>query len=384
MGVLFLFSILHPIFIIRYSNNWLSMGLFLYLENSLVILAWLFTHDLLFFLVKTGKVPATLYQQFSPFSLVAQQLLLLLLILLIIKLEFRYKIFDSISQIQKNYKVSVIILTILLIILSILRHLSVVTSTLITFLYLTFILLTLSTVFFLTAYLYSRYYLQQIKKTLLFQRYNNEMEQIALADEFRHDYRNILVSLMSYVEKGKTKEALAYIASITNYSKDLLEDDQYEQLSYLLIPSVQGLLIHFVDRCKTKNIKLTIVIPQTIQEIDISIRLIDFIRCLSASFDYVLTKKDLKLEDEIILTVEKENAHLYVRLTNIGEQHMSLTETADYALNNKRALKNAGLNSISKILAQYRGTSFSFYVDEEYFSIEFILEVSTSDLVDMG
>ncbi|WP_375269662.1 hypothetical protein [Enterococcus sp. DIV0212c] len=360
------------------------MGLFLYLESSLVILAWLFTHDLLFFLTKTGKIPATFYQQFAPFSLAAQQLLLLVLILSMLKLESKYKIFDSISQIQKNYKTPVIILTVLLIILNILRHLSVVTYTLITFLYLTFILLTLSTVFFLIAYLYSRYYLQQIKKTLLFQRYNNEMEQIALADEFRHDYRNILVSLMRYVEQGKTDEALTYITSITNYSKDLLEEDQYEQLSRLLIPSVQGLLIHFVETCRIKNIKLTLIIPQAIQEIDVSIRLIDFIRCLSAVFDYAVTKQRFETQKEFVLIIKKENDHLYFELTNIDAHQGSISESADFTLNNKKELRIAGLNSISKILAQYRGTLFSFYENEEEFSVEFMLEVSTSNLFEFS
>lgn len=369
--LLVVFTILQPIFIVRSLKKWLPMVLFLYVENSLTIISWLFTNDLIGFLLKNGQISNTFYQQILPVSVVLQQLLLFILILIAIKIDQKYSIFDSINQVQKSYKLPAILLTILLIFLDSFKRLSVFFHSSIDFFYLTFLLLTLSIIFCTTAYLYSQYYQQQMMKKILYQQYNKEMEKITLSDEFRHDYHNILLSLMGYIENNELQKALGFISSVENYSKNLLEEDEYDQVNHLTIPPVQGLLIHFIEMCESQNIQLTISIPQIIHESDISIQLIDFIRCISTLFDYALKTNVDGQTSTLTLSIKKENQVFYFHLTNLENSSELLETTFNQSTHPKKKLIESNLIAAQKILQHYKETEFSITSNKEKFTLTF-------------
>ncbi|OJG74117.1 hypothetical protein RV12_GL002755 [Enterococcus quebecensis] len=368
--LLALYSLLQPIFILRNLKSWLAMVLFLYLENSLVLFSWLFTNDLLTFLLRLGKISDSLYQQLLPISLIGQQLLLLLLILIAEKMDQKFNIFHAILQLQKSYKMPAILLTILFFALEIFKRVAVYLGSYIDFYYISFLLATLSIILCSIAYFYSHYYQQQVKKNVLYQQYNKEMEKITMADEFRHDYQNIMLSLMGYIEKGDLDKALTFISSVEDYSQNLLEFDEYDQVNHLTIPAVQGLLIHFIEACEEKNIQLKISIPQMIQESDISIQLIDFIRCLSVVLDYSVDVHDNHDEEAFFLSLKKEDSQLYFELRNTEEQQLATIQNTNYSIHDKKQLKKYGLYTIESILKQYKKTSFSFYTYQQKFLIE--------------
>ncbi|WP_348920531.1 hypothetical protein [Enterococcus rotai] len=367
------YFILQPFFVLRHLNSWILMTLFLFLNNSFLILSWLFSYDFLKLLFENGYISLQHFQQYTNLTILLQQLLLFLFIQGFNYFDKRFSIFDSISRIQKKYKIQSIIGIILLIILGIARRIIVNGHFTESFFYITVVLLILNVTVHLTAYIYSQYYQQTLEKNILSRQFNQEMEKITLSDEFRHDYRNILLSLNSYIQNGETKEALDFIHSIVNYSQPLLEDSPYEQLSNIEIPAIQGLLIKFLDLAKTKGIKLNLSIPTSVYESDISIQLADFIQCLSVSLSYALDG-----HEDILLSIKKDQKQIYIALNN-NATDSSNTDNLFKDLNDEQKNeKKTELHRAKKILSKYKKTSFKFYTTPQHFLLQFDFPVNDS------
>ncbi|WP_430602023.1 two-component system, LytTR family, sensor histidine kinase AgrC [Enterococcus sp. DIV0724b] len=371
--LLFVFYVSLAVFIVRFTGNWILMSLTLFLINSLVLISWLFTYDLMNFLFQIHYINADQHQILVPFSFFGQQIGLFLLIFAIKKVDKTYLITDSILHIQKNYKIQSIVALFFLTIFSLLKQSAVQHFFVESFLYLTFLMLTLNLIVYTTAYSYSKYYQQQLKKQVLFEQYNQELEKITISDEFRHDYRNILLSLADYIEQDQSQEALTYIASITDYSKNLLEEDSYVELGNIPIPSVQGLLLYLIEDCTAKQIALHLNIPDIIKESEISIRLIDFLHCLSVISEYAVKETQKGKENNLYVLIEKEVNQLYIKLTNTTSAQVNLEKTIEESILSKKFYKEHGLTAIVKTIRQYEGANFSLQFDKEYFSATFTL-----------
>ena len=351
------------------------MTLFLFLSNSFLILSWLFSYDFLKLLFEIHFISLQHFQQYKTLSILSQQLLLFLFIQCFNYFDKRFLIFDSISRIHKKYMIQSIIGIIFLIVLGIVRRTFVNGYFTESFFYITVVLLILSITVHLTAYVYSQYYQQTLEKNILSRQFNQEMEKITLSDEFRHDYRNILLSLNSYIQNGEAEEALDFISSIVNYSQPLLEDSPYEQLTYIEIPAIQGLLIKFLDLAQRKEITFKLSIPTPIHETDSSIQLADFIQCLSVSLTYALNN-----HEDIFLLIKKEQKQIVITLNN-DKQKIDSTNNSFENLNDKQKYgKKSELYLVKKTLSKYKNTSFQFYANTQYFLLRFDFPVNDSSL----
>ncbi|MGX7149424.1 GHKL domain-containing protein [Enterococcus ureasiticus] len=371
--LLFAFFASSALFIVQHTSSWILMALTPFLINSLVIISWLFTYDLLNVLFQLNYIDATQRQFFVPFSLLAQQVCLLSLILVVKKVDKKYMISDSILHIRKSYKLQSMIALFFLIIFSLLKQIAITFFYVQSFFYLTFLLLTLNLIVYTTAYLYSTYYQEQLKKEVLFEQYNQELEKITVSDEFRHDYRNILLSLVNYLEQGENQQALNYIASITDYSKDFLEEDSYDDLSNIDSPSVQGFLISLIELCKKEQVKLHLAIPDKIQENNISFLLIDFLHCLSTLSDFAVKETTNSKEKNLYMIIKKEINGLYIQLTNMPHPENNLEKMTEPLKNQKKYYKEIGLKTVIKTIQQYENADFSLQSNEKHFLVQFTL-----------
>lgn len=368
------YFVLQPIFVLRHLNSWILMTLFLFLNNSFLILSWLFSYDFLKLLFETGSIRFQQFQQYTNVSILLQQVLLFVFIQCFNYFDKRFSIFDSISRIHKKYKIQSIIGVIFLILLGIVRRIIVNGHFTESFFYITVVLLILSVTVHLTAYIYSQYYQQMLEKNILSRQFNQEIEKITLSDEFRHDYRNILLSLNSYIQNGEAEEALDFISSIVNYSQPLLEDSPYEQLSHIEIPAIQGLLIQFLDLAKRKGITLKLSISTPIHETDISIQPADFIQCLSTSLSYALN-----VHENILLIIKKEQNQIHITLNN-NTTDSSAKNLFKHLNDEKQNVKKSELRRVKKILRKYKNTSFKLYSHDQYFQLRFDFPVNDSGL----
>lgn len=370
--LLFIFYTLSAVFIVKHTSSWLLMSLTLFMINSLTIISWFFTYDLLNLLFQLTYIDLAQYQSFVLFSLIAQQILLFLLILSVKKLDKKYRISNAILHIPKSYKLQSMIALFFLVLFALIKQVAITDYFVESFFYLTFLLLTLSLIIYSTAYLYSKYYQQQVEKDALFKQYDQEMEKITTSDEFRHDYRNILLSLADYIEQDKAEEALNYIASITSYSQNILADDPYAALSNLRISSAQGLLVYLIESCKKEKITLHLKMPDVIHESDLSIHLIDFLHCLSLLLKYAVNESAQKETKVLYIVIQKKYTQLFIKIKNTA-QVLSLP-----VKKSKKEFKELGLDPVKKIVHQYEHTDFLVQSNNKEFSLFLIIPLSTS------
>lgn len=149
----------------------------------------------------------------------------------------------------------------------------------------------------------------------------------------------------------------------------LLDDSPYEQLAYIEIPAIQGLLIKFLDLANRNGNTLKLSIPTQIHETDISIQLADFIQCLSSSLSYALNT-----HEDILLIIKKDQKQINISLSNNTTTDDLLKKLNKEQKNEKKKYRIA---PNKKILSKYKKTSFKSNTTPQQFLIQFTFPVSS-------
>lgn len=371
------FLILEFFFIVHFLKNWTLAVFYSLIQNTLLILSWFFTWEPVYILWVNTVITSNLLNFIKPIAIVLQQLLLFILILITKKILVTYRVFQSISQLQKKYIVQSISCFILLLFLNTLRQL-ILQGNLIIFrieqyIYLTFILLALTGIFCYIVYMISHFYQQQHQVSLLSKELIQESDKIVLANEFKHDYRNILLSLSTYLDQKQFDEARDYLSSIIEYSNSFIDTDYYAYISLIDIPPVQGILLNFAEHCLKHKIQCQFFIHQPISYADITINLLDFIRCLSILLDNAI-EASLATPDPLIkVTIEKYDSSLFVEIKNATNKTISIENILKNNFTTKKGHQGKGLPILIKLLKQYRETTYSFTQKNNFFIVRFSL-----------
>lgn len=357
-------------------KKWTLVALFYLLRDTLMIISWLFTWDILFLLRSTGNINTELFYTLKPFVLIGQQILLFLLIFLSHRINNKYYIFSSISQLHKKYVFPSMLCLASLIFFNIVKRISFLSLRIETFFYLNIIMLGMFAVFSYTFYIISQYYQQQQHIHILSKKSLDESHKVLLANEFKHDYRNILLSLSAYLNQNDLSQAQSYLDSIVQYSTPLTNENFNAQISPVNVLSVQGLLINFFESCHKKDIAVYFSANEHISELDITINLIDFIRCLSILLD---NAAEASLNEEaaaIYIQFEKNNQQLIVDVRNTFNGTIALNKILKNNFTTKKDHQGKGLHIFTKILKQYENAAYSFEKDQEFFIARFSLPES--------
>lgn len=360
------FMIIEFSFIAYFSKSWALGVLYSFIQNTLLIFSWLLTWDILNILAINHFVTLEQLEHYKLVVLLLQQLLLLFFIFIIKKIISKYIIFKAVSQLPKKYVVQSICCFILLLSLTVVRQVTIFD---LKYSYLIFVLLAFSGIFGYIAYITGRVYLQKI--FLLSKQLNRESEKIILANEFRHDYRNILGSLSTYLEQGQVDQARSYLLSITDYSTSFIEEDYYSQISAINITPVQGILINFFENCLKNDISIRFSLNEAISYFDLTIHLLDFVRCLSILLDNAF-EASLGTKNPLIqITIKNSESSLYVEIKNTYEGTISVEKILKNHFTTKDGHQGKGLPIFIKLLKQYRKTSYSFHRDDHFFIASF-------------
>ncbi|WP_430602303.1 two-component system, LytTR family, sensor histidine kinase AgrC [Enterococcus sp. DIV0724b] len=354
------FAIIESIFILRFTKSWTLIALYYLLQNSLMLISWLVTWDFTYFFHETGLMSDTSFAILKPISIVAQQLLLFSLLILMRKISTNYEIFNSISQLKKKYIFQSIFSVVLLLTLNLVRQISIRHINLTVFFQLTFLLLFFTSTFSYIVYIISRFYQQQQQIFLLSKKMAQESQKISLANEFRHDYRNILFSLDVYLEKEQFDQARNYLSTIIDYSKDLTETNHYTQISKINIPPIQGLLLNFFEKCSKENVPVHFFVDQLISDFDITIHLVDFIRCLSILLDNAFEASINTEKPLISLHFENRSTGIYIEVKNKSNGPILIEKALKNNFTTKKGHQGNGLPILIKLLKQYPKTTYSF------------------------
>ncbi|MHC5228246.1 GHKL domain-containing protein [Enterococcus sp. LJL99] len=358
-------------------KSWILAALYFLLQNTIMLLAELFAWESLFILWIKGVITEQQFMIFDDVAWILQQLVVFGLILVTKKIGEKYRVFESVFQLQKKYIIQSILCIALLYSLDIIRTISLFQLQIIKFSYLTMIILAFTGVFCYMLYLISHFYIQRQSIQILSKKSFEEEEKVHLANEFRHDYRNILFSLLTYLEQNQIQEARKYVTSIIEYSTDLIEPDGFAQVAAIKSSPIQGLLINFLEKCREKKVPVKFVAMKEITDFEITINMLDFIRCLSILLDNALEASE-DIEDPLIeINIDIRNNSTFIEVKNVYGTDLSLEKMLKNNYTTKKNHQGKGLHIFTKLLKQYRKASYGFDIEGNFFIAAFSLPERT-------
>ncbi|MFD2305016.1 sensor histidine kinase [Enterococcus termitis] len=356
--------LLIPLFILQFLfparriQNWLIPALFLSFENAIVLLSWLLTLDLWDILLIYHLISAEIYANYLNLFIFLQQFIFCLLLAYTNYLNKRFNITKTLHLLPKKYRFLAILLLFSLFFTFGLQQFSVLEGYSAPFFYSSFIIICFTAFLSWNILLVVKEQNEQQYITILNEKYEQEKERIERSNEFRHDYKQLLLSLTSYLEMDDTKKALTLLHTIIDYSNSLLTPNLYKTIALIHNPPIQGLLTNFLKRCLEIDIPIKITVTDTLTNIDMNI--VDFIRCFSILLDnaYEAVQETNNQLIEIMITGDSQFVKVTVKNTYTEDKNVPFQSILQNNFSTKKNHQGKGLYILAKIINKYKKASY--------------------------
>ena len=373
----FVILLLIPFFLLQFLfsatkvQNWLLPALFLSFENAIVLLSWLLTLDFWDILLINQWISTEAYTSYLKVIIFIQQLVFYLLVLFANYLDKRFGITTTLHLLPKKYRLLSALLLFFLFFTIALQQFSVLEGYSAPFFYSTFMVICFTAFLSWNILLVVKRKNEQQYIAILNQKYEQEKEKIDRSNEFRHDYKQLLISLTSYLETNDTQQALGLLHTIIDYSNSFLTPNLYKTIAVIHNPPIQGLLASFLKRCSEKEIPVNIQVTEKLTNIDMNI--VDFIRSFSILLDNAyeaVQETDTQLI-EITIMGDPHFVKVSVKNTYNQNQEISFHSLLQNNFTTKENHQGKGLHILAKLIDKYKKASYQVSKKDGYFIASF-------------
>ncbi|WP_265460132.1 GHKL domain-containing protein [Enterococcus sp. HY326] len=191
---------------------------------------------------------------------------------------------------------------------------------------------------------------------------------------FRHDYKNILISLSQYLENDDLESAKDYLAKIVVYSNKIIDSKYYSVMNLNNYP-LQALIISFINRLElVKEVsELNLKIEKINQEFTVEV--IDLVRCLSILLDNAYEAIQPNGYTAIWLKIFRSKNVIVFEVKNTIHEKVSLEKIFRKNFTTKINHSGRGLYSLNHIIADYTNLDFKIEISADTFSAKIIMSV---------
>ncbi|MBO0441563.1 sensor histidine kinase [Candidatus Enterococcus ikei] len=369
--------LLIPFFLLQFSfqarkvQNWVVPALFLSFENTIILISWLLTLDFWDILFINHWISAETYSNYLKFFIFLQQFIFYSLLLFANYLNKRFNITATIHLLPKKYRLLSVLLLFFLFSAICLQQLSVLEGYSAPFFYSTFVIVCFTAFLSWNILLLVKRQNEQQYIMILNEKYEQEREKINRSNEFRHDYKQLLIGLTSYLETNDTQQALRLLHTIIDYSNSLLTPNLYKTIAAIQNPPIQGLLTNFLKRCSETDIQLKIQVTEKLTDFDMNI--VDFIRCLSILLDnaYEAVQETELQVIEITITGDAQFVKVMVKNTYDKDKKVSLHSLLQNNFSTKENHQGKGLYILAKLIDNYKRASYQVSKKDNFFIVSF-------------
>ncbi len=185
---------------------------------------------------------------------------------------------------------------------------------------------------------------------------------------FKHDYRNILMTLEIFIENDDMEGLKKYYYQYLQRSKEELKREKvYIDLRNIQILPLRGLVENKVQMASEKNIPITVTIPEPVTQL--SVPLIDLVRCLGILLDNALEESFQVADPKIEVSIHQGANTLEIVVSNKVQSQKNLVVEKFIGENfsTKGAGRGKGLYSLNKLVDSWGKGYIDLYVEEGYF-----------------
>ncbi|MHC5372248.1 GHKL domain-containing protein [Enterococcus sp. LJL120] len=191
---------------------------------------------------------------------------------------------------------------------------------------------------------------------------------------FRHGYKNILISLSHYLEKDELTNAKSYLQEIIQYSNKIIDTDNYSLLTNLNNYPLQALLISFINKLEESPFQIDFNLSVEEADYKIFFELIDLVRCLSILLDNAFESIDPREKNLITLQIYRKEKRTIFELKNTVFEDISVTSTLKKNFSTKKGHSGRGLYSLNQIISDYSNMDFQIEIVDKMFCTKILLE----------
>lgn len=314
-----------------------------------------------------------IYFSYLPFTLMTQPLILLLLIGLMYILERKFNIFTALLRINKKFKtfsLAAIISYLLIFAINLFSYTSSNTILYVYSLLLMYIYLVFANILLVN---YTKTLDQAADLQVKIRNALANQQKTDIANEFRHDFKAILLSLYNSLEHNNIPSAKEQLNAIISYSKPVIEPNIYNQLANLKLISLQGYFFDFFYQCEQNKVNTTFLVKKEI--VTVGINPLDLIRCISILCNNALDSALSSAEKNITITITTNDTSLIFSVENSVDEKVDLKKIISKGYTTKQTHSGFGLAIFTKLLEGYRNSDYFFKMENNLFSVTFYVPI---------
>ncbi|WP_167630424.1 sensor histidine kinase [Listeria valentina] len=375
----FLLVVMNLLILFYFSKNWVVGTLasaFIYAAFQII---WFFTfYGYHATTQNVSPFPFLIVEPFTFFILAVIMVLAHFAVLFTINRYIRkYDIYHILLQVHQGVRFIIYSVALILILLFInfiifyFREEAFFTwlSILIILAYLLLLLLSISTVVFII-----RQRLQQIFLEEQISYVAKLESENSLVQSFRHDYKNILLTIGIFLERNDLYGLKKYYneeLKISSYQE--LEDRvDFLDLRNMQILALKGLIGNKLGIAKQKGIEIELNIPLPV--IRLSVPLIDYVRCVSILLDNAIEESEHTDNSKIIVSLKTNNHEVIIQVANrvSDPKKIRISDLTRKNFSTKGENRGKGLHTVNRLVKSWHNASLDIDLQEDllYFEIE--------------
>lgn len=185
---------------------------------------------------------------------------------------------------------------------------------------------------------------------------------------FRHDYMNVLTSMMGFIEINDTSGLVNYINDEIIPFSDKIKTDNFKLglLFYLKQPEIKGIVSYKVIQAQENGIKVLIDLTEDIEIKGMNI--IDFCRVIGILLDNAI-EAAAETEDRIlrIAFVSKEDSTIIAIINSCPEDMLPVHMVLEKGFSTKGENRGLGLSNLKEIVDAYSNVIMDTTIENNEF-----------------
>lgn len=248
--------------------------------------------------------------------------------------------------------------------------------------------LIIEVIYFLIMFVLSVLLLRNVKKENMLKQketerkqlhdYMNSLERINRdMQRFRHDYKNILLTMQGYINEDNLEGLKKYFNEriIKVEERTLKSNYLFNQLDHLNLVELKGLLATKVLIAEESNIAINIEVPDTIESIEMNI--IDLTRIIGIMIDNAM-EASVEMDGaqvNIALLKRKDDSVLIVIENHVNPMEIDIDHIFEPNYSTKKQHRGMGLSTVRKIIENYQNITMNTRIENDYFIHELDIHV---------
>ncbi|ANZ69866.1 sensor histidine kinase [Pediococcus claussenii] len=206
--------------------------------------------------------------------------------------------------------------------------------------------------------------------------FDEELEkQIVSTRKFRHDFKNIMLSLDGYVHEKDWSGLQKYVDDVNKSSESFINvNEEVSALNYIKNVGIKNLILQKYIYAKQNKIKFSIEIKEELPLLDKYG--IDLIRILGILIDNAIEEAELSEQRKVILAYISFNDHNELIIANSIQnvENISISNLIKDGFTTKGNGHGNGLNTVSVLVDKSELLDFEIQIINQMFYANIILE----------